>query len=162
MDKRQIGTVLVMNGIGLDFQIDAFRGRLILQKAIYLAQAAKVDLGYYYNWYLHGPYCQALADDAFAIKSELSQETHETSGWKLDDDSAEKLEQLKTLFREEDREKRALHLELLASVHFLVSRQQMASNDEQRLTETLKRFDKDFTEQDVKAALGELREHKLL
>ncbi len=162
MDKRQIGTVLVMKGIGLDFLVDTFPDRLILQKAQYLAQAAKVNIGYYFNWYLHGPYCQALADDAFAIDPDPSGETPEISKWKLDNDSAETLEQLKALFSETDRGKLALKLELLASVHFLINRQQMASDKAQQLTDTLKRFDKNFTKQQVKTAVGELCERNLL
>lgn len=125
MDKKQIGAKLVMDDLHLPFEIDQFDDRLILQKAIYLAQATGVDLGYYYRWYLHGPYCPALAKDGFAIKVELEQKIDESKRWHLDESSANKLDRLRPLLAESDRRALSRKLELLASVHFLVDRGQV-------------------------------------
>jgi len=54
MDRQQIGVKLTTDSLKLPFQIGTFEDRLIMQKAVYLAQAAGVNLGYYYHWYLHG------------------------------------------------------------------------------------------------------------
>jgi len=56
MDRQQIGVKLTIDGLNLPFKIDGFQDRLIMQKSVYLAQAAGVHLGYYYHWYLYGPY----------------------------------------------------------------------------------------------------------
>ena len=63
MDRQQIGVKLAIDGLKLPFVIDTFMDRLIMQKAVYLAQAAGVNLGYYYHWYLHGPYSPSLTRD---------------------------------------------------------------------------------------------------
>ena len=41
--------------------------KLAVQKITYLAQAYGVDLGYEFEWYLRGPYCRQVSDDAHAI-----------------------------------------------------------------------------------------------
>jgi len=56
----------------------------------------------------------------------------------------------------------ARKLELLASVHFLIDRRQISRVDTRRITATLERFNKDFSEQDVKRAMEELKAYGLL
>ena len=46
MDRQQIGVKLAIDGLELPFKIDTFMDRLIMQKTVYLAQAAGVNLGY--------------------------------------------------------------------------------------------------------------------
>lgn len=70
MERRQIGLKLVMDKLDLPVTVDSFDDRLILQKAIYLAEASGVRLGYYYRWYLRGPYCPAVAEDGFAVAAD--------------------------------------------------------------------------------------------
>ena len=48
MDRQQIGVKLAVDGLGLKFKIDTFMDRLIMQKAVYMAQAKGVNLGYFY------------------------------------------------------------------------------------------------------------------
>ena len=178
MDRKQIGLALGMRALGLDFTTDSFTDRLILQKAIYLAQAAGINLGYYHRWYLYGPYCSTLAEDAFAVEMEISPDEDESKGWKFDDASQDRANTLRGWVRgdvpPEDREALAKRLELLASVHFLIDRKQVKLNRTQarrgnvtpgnvtEITETLHRFGKDFDETQVKEALGELTENGLL
>lgn len=162
MDRQQIGVKLAIDGLKLPFKIDTFMDRLIMQKAVYLAQAAGVNLGYFYHWYLHGPYSPSLTRDEFAIAMDISAEMDESKGWKLDDKSSERLEKLGSIFAEPEREKLARKLELLASVHFLIDREQVCGVDVGQITETLKRFNKDFSEDEVKAAIEELKAHDLL
>ena len=162
MDRQQIGLKLTVDGLKLPFQINTFEDRLILQKAVYLAQAAGVNLGYYYHWYLYGPYSPSLTRDEYAIGYELSQDADDSEGWKLDDESAERLKKLQNLIPKGDRSEVRQKLELLASVHFLVSRRQVRQNDAGEITATLKRFNKDFSEEDIKKALRELIDYGLL
>ena len=48
--------------------MDTFNGRIVFQKRIQLLQSFGIDLGYYYNWYLRGPYCSDLAKNGFELK----------------------------------------------------------------------------------------------
>jgi len=162
MDRQQIGLMLTVKGLDLPFQINTFEDRLILQKAVYLAQAAGINLGYYYHWYLHGPYCPSLTRDEYDIGYELSQDVDDSEGWKLDDESLQKLNKLKNLIPTNDRAGIRLKLELLASVHFLINRGQVRQNDTREITATLGRFNKNFSEEEVQDALRELIDYGLL
>jgi len=162
MDRQQIGVKLTIDGLNLPFKVGIFEDRLIMQKAVYLAQAAGVHLGYYYHWYLHGPYSSSLTRDEFAIDTGISVGLDESKGWKLDDSSSQRLEGIRSIFTEPERAKLAKRLELLASVHFLVDRGQVSKVDTKRITATLRRFNKNFREEEVKAALGELKSYGLL
>lgn len=162
MDRQQIGVKLTVNGLELQFQIGTFQDRLIMQKAIYLAQAAGVNLGYYYHWYLYGPYSPSLTRDEFAIAMDISADLDESKGWKLDDTSSRRLKEMQAIFKEPKRDKLAKKLELLASAHFLIDRKQVSGVNTKQITETLKRFNKDFSEEDVSKSLGELKTYGLL
>ena len=162
MDRQQIGVKLAIDGLNLPFKIDGFQDRLIMQKSVYLAQAAGVNLGYYYHWYLYGPYSPSLTRDEYSIATDVSVGLDESEGWKLDDRSSQRLERIRGIFTEPERDKLAKKLELLASVHFLIERKQVSKVDTNRITTTLKLFKKDFSEEDVKRALGELKTYGLL
>ena len=162
MDRQQIGVKLAIDGLNLPFKIDGFQDRLILQKAVYLAQAAGIHLGYYYHWYLYGPYCPSLTRDAYSITGEISQGVDESQAWKLDDGSLSRLHRLQDIIVRNTRRDESRHLELLAAVHFLINRKQVNGEDTKEITDTLKRFGKDFSEEEVKEALGELINYGLL
>ena len=162
MDRQQISVKLAVDGLNLPFKIDGFMDRLVMQKAVYLAQAAGVNLGYYYHWYLHGPYSPSLTRDEFAAAMDISAGMDESEGWKLDESSVQRLEGIRAIFSEPERDKLARKLELLASVHFLIDRRQVSKVNTKRVTATLKRFGKDFSEEEVKGTLDELKVYGLL
>ena len=161
MDRKQIGLKLTIDALGLPFKISSFEDRLILQKAVYLAQAGGVNLGYFYHWYLYGPYSSSLTRDAYAIECEVREGLDESKGWELDKGSQTKLERLKGLMTGGSTSDKRQQLELLGSVHFLVDRKQVRPNDVEGITATLKRFKKDFSKEKVEAALGDLTKHGL-
>jgi len=111
MDRQQIGLKLALNALGQDLDLSSFDQRLILQKTIYLVQAANVDLGYSFHWYLRGPYSPALTRDAFGVQAELTQNADDLNDWKLDSVSLERLDRLRGLLRAVPDTKRATHLE---------------------------------------------------
>lgn len=162
MDRRQIALKLTMDRLGLRFAIDRFNDRLVLQKAVYLAQAAGIGLGYHYRWYLYGPYSPALTRDAYAVAMDLAAGNDESKGWRLDETSVERLEGVKPLFCEEDRGELPRWLELLASVHFLLVQEQVPEGSVSALRERLLAYEKDFSDEEVGQALGELRANELL
>lgn len=162
MDRKQIALKLTIKGLGLPFKIDTFEDRLILQKAVYLAQAIGVNLGYYYQWYLHGPYCPSLTRDEYAVAGELAWDFDESKGWTLDSVSRGRLKNLTNLIEKSERRELSRKLELLASVHFLVSRKQVHSSESKEILTTLKNFEKDFSEEEVREAMRELQKYELL
>ena len=84
MTKGRILLKLILDEIGLGkLELDAFSKRLNLQKRIYLLQLTGIDLGYRYNWYLRGPYCPSLTQDAFLLKDEISANEKDYEEYKL-------------------------------------------------------------------------------
>jgi uncharacterized protein YwgA len=162
MNRQQIAVKLTLDKLGLDCSMKSFENRLILQKAVYLCQAAGVNLGYYYQWYLYGPYSPSLTRDAYTVAEAVGQEMDDSVGWKLDQSSTRRLKIVKILIPEDEKTEIKRQLELLASVHFLVNRQQVSGGNAKEITETLHRFKKDFREEEVKTALETLKENGLL
>jgi uncharacterized protein YwgA len=162
MDRQQIGLKLTLDSLGLSARLNTFAERLILQKATYLAQAAGVQLGYHYNWYLRGPYSPSLTRDAFAVADEVARNSDDLAGWSLDTTSKQRLRQLAPLLdkKRQDTEAFARHLELLASIHFLWTNRgaDLGAAD---LKTILKRYGKDFTEKQIQEAVQELTAHGL-
>lgn len=162
MNKQQIGTKLTLDALGVSLDLRTFDERLIVQKTVYLAQAAGVDRGYSFRWYLRGPYSPELTRDAFSLHADLEAGLDESSGWVLDDNTLKRLTQIGRLMPIGDTPAKARELELLASVHFLVKHRQVANADAGELVALLKRYEKDFSESEVARALAQLYENQLL
>jgi uncharacterized protein YwgA len=62
------GFIKALEDIGFNFNVNRFNHRLKLQKYVYLARRYGIDLGYYYNLYIRGPYSPELANDYYSIK----------------------------------------------------------------------------------------------
>lgn len=170
MDPRQISCLLVLKSLGIDPSIDSFNKRLIVQKSIYLSQALGLKLGYHYRWYLRGPYCSALAQDLYSAIEDPEGMDDINSRWSLDAKSKQRLGGLgkilccdpSTQSGQDPVKMQARHVELLASVHFLIDRQRVAKSDVSAMTKTLKAFGKNFDGQEVKKAINQLKTAQLL
>ena len=161
MDRQQIAMKLTLEALELSLSVETFNERLVVQKAICLAQAAGSTLGYHFRWYLRGPYSPALTRDAFAVVSEIASDTDESQRWRLDDHSTARLKKLRALIPQVPAD-RPQKLELLASVYYLVSKGQVTGQDVDALRQKLKKFGKPFTEGKIRGALKELGEHDLI
>ena len=161
MTQREIGLKLTLDALGVRLRIVSFDDRLILQKTIYLARAAGIDLGYGYSWYLRGPYSSDLTQDAFSLAAPGTAD-EDLSGWELDPQSQKRLSKLRTLFDNLRRNGRARELELLASVHYLVQRSELPAGDAEGLAHRLTCLGKTFSAVDVERAVDSLAEHELL
>lgn len=64
LDRYEMAAIL--NDIG-NFDMSNFKGRLTLQKTVFLLQSFGLNLGYVFEWYLHGAYCPTLASDGYAM-----------------------------------------------------------------------------------------------
>jgi hypothetical protein len=67
MDKRSIVLSLVLDRLGIT-DISTVENRMAIQKAVYLAQANGLPLGYNYGWYVKGPYSPMLTRDYYALQ----------------------------------------------------------------------------------------------
>ena len=147
MNRRQIALKLVMSQLGIPPTLDSFDDRLILQKKIYLAQQAGVDLGYHYYWYLRGPYSRALVGDAYDM--ELT--TRPPRGWCLDEETKQKLSILRDFF---DKLRNASKsFELYASVLFAIATGQAKRNNLQGIFQLMKNAGKNFSKNEIKKSL---------
>lgn len=163
MDRQQIGMKLALDALGIPLKLSTFNDRLILQKAIYLAQAGGIHLGYSYRWYLRGPYSPGLTRDAFSAAGEIDREEDESAGWTLDAGSQGRAKRLRDLIGgEAPRRKRSERLELLASVHYLVTRGYNPPKSPAQVAAALQNLDKPFAEDSVSEALKELQKYGLL
>ena len=157
MNRRQIALKLVLEELGVPETMDSFDDRLILQKAIYLAQQAGIPLGYHYYWYLRGPYSRELTADAFAMLGEAP------AGWSLDEGSKQKLGKLNEFFSELKTEPNPVKaFELFASVLFAVVTGQAQAGDGNRITQLMHAAGKNFSLDEVNVAVLRLREQKFL
>jgi hypothetical protein len=161
MDRQQIGLKLSLDALGLPARLDSFPDRLTLQKAVYLAQAAGVQLGYSYNWYLRGPYSPALTRDAFAVVAELNQGADDSRGSRLDPASLQRLGKLRKLIESIPAAERPARLELLASVGFLLRTPAAQGKDAGELQAILSRFGKSYSVEQIQRAIQELKQHGL-
>ena len=157
MSSRLIALNVLLRELEVPFNIQSLRSRKTIQKAIYLAQAAGIDLGYRYGWYVHGPYSPGLTTDYYET-SPLTKAESEKKRFKQP--LMERAAHLKSLFQPPsgvDLEKPEW-MELLSSVHYLLSIRRVS---EQALPQALadeKRALAPFGDQ----ALLKLREFKLL
>lgn len=158
MDRQQIGLKLALDALGKELSLDDFNDRLALQKTIYLIQAGGVHLGYDYGWYLRGPYSRGLTRDAFAVRAHGPEEV---KGWKLDPQSLTRLASLREAFASWSVGRCERHLELLASVHFILETRQGRADDLAGLRQTLSKSNKDFSEADIGQAIEDLKRHDL-
>ena len=121
MNSSHILLKLLLDEIGFrDLKIGTFTARKILQKKIYLFQLTGIDLGYRYNWYLHGPYSPALADDVFSLREEIEYDD-EFNDYELNSETKEKFGTLTKLevLPEHQQTSKDEWLELVASLHYL-------------------------------------------
>lgn len=120
MSPSQIVTKLVLDALGQPMELGAFDRRLEIQKKVYLAQLAGVDLGYRFGWYLRGPYCRELTSDVFQIREQLEGGDND---WKREDlrpSVRKNLEGAKRIWANRPSDvKETDWLELLASLHYL-------------------------------------------
>ena len=120
MRESLVALKLVLDNLGVPSAVSKLDERMLVQKAVYLAKAAGVDLGYSYGWYVYGPYSPPLTRDYFALDEALATE-EPPSDVALQQDVARSLGGARALLNVPDgvdlqREKWA---ELVASLIFL-------------------------------------------
>lgn len=121
MKDDLIALKMVLDRMGLQLTLSDFDNRLLLQKAVYLLQLARIDLGYRYSWYIRGPYCSELTKDLFDLYTDQKNIGELAEDYTLSKDVEPLLEKAKNLLKKPaDIELSDAHwYELLASLHYL-------------------------------------------
>jgi uncharacterized protein YwgA len=130
MRESLVALDLVLDELGVPTKVDTFRDRKLVQKAVYVAKAAGVDLGYAYGWYVHGPYSPALTRDYFALDEARETEPppkHATLQKQVKDALA-KGRDLLTVPKDVDLSP-AEWAELIASLLFLYEERRLSANE---------------------------------
>jgi uncharacterized protein YwgA len=153
--------------LGVPPRIKTLNDRIRVQKAIYLAQAAGADLGYDYNWYVHGPYSPELANDYYKLSEAIfmkqipgtDPEVH-MDGPKLKDSYTATLKSLAPIIAPPENFDRPQEdwLELVSSLHFLQKKKSMAVEAARQIIEKQKTHLAQYVDQ----AQEKLREVNLL
>lgn len=164
MERQQILLAKSLEAAQIPLNVSTFDDRLILQKAVYLLQAAGIQLGYRFRWYLKGPYSPDMTASAFGIVNEGESGAQELKGWKLDEQSTRIAQQLQPLLYRpgESKTDQARRLELLASALFLFKTRQAAPDDAAGTAAILQKNGKNFIADDVGRAVEEMRGYGLL
>ncbi|MCB1098190.1 MAG: hypothetical protein KDN22_21645 [Verrucomicrobiae bacterium] len=163
MNRRQIGLKLALETAGRQLEIDTFDNRLALQKLVYLLKHGGIHLGYSFGWYLRGPYSPSLTEDAFNLVAEQKAGSADLAGWAFDEASARRAQSLAKLWENIPEIRLPRHLELLASVHYVLDNRWLPGDaDPATISETLKKYNKEFSPDEVSSALVRLRETGLL
>lgn len=122
MNPARVELKLVLDQAGItQVNLNTFSQRFNIQKRVYLIQLMGCDLGYRYGWYIKGPYCRELTEDAFTLRDELLSGDTDHEGFDLADESKAWIETAQKLWvapampmvSDDD------WLELLASLHYL-------------------------------------------
>jgi hypothetical protein len=127
VDDAYVALKLVLDELAIAPGVQTVADRKTLQKVVYLGQAAGVDLGYRYNWYRMGPYSPGLTRDYFGL-AEAIQGGEKAEAFELQRAARERLDTVKSLLRVPAEVELGLAdwLELLASVHFLMTRRRLS------------------------------------
>jgi uncharacterized protein YwgA len=121
VEKRLLLLKLVLDELGVPVDPSSLDSRKSMQKAVYLAQAMNVPLGYRFNWYVMGPYSPMLTEDYYNPTLQSAEDGEAA----LRSDIKARLKQLQVLIDSPSGEgiPRTDWLELLASWHYLRSAQ---------------------------------------
>ncbi|MEI8698222.1 hypothetical protein [Mesorhizobium sp. ISC15] len=121
MDTRLTVLSAFLRALGQPLDIATKDDRLRTQKAVYLGQLTGVDLGYRYNWYVHGPYSPSLTQDYYALDALSGESRAQANQTFLNAATIQKLAGALPLFQIPAGVNLQLHnwLELLCSWHYL-------------------------------------------
>ena len=119
MNNIDIANALIFQHLGI--HKDNFDDRLIAQKKIYLLQVLGIDLGYHYNWYLHGPYSPSLTNYMYANWDWIQESEEVLRPYKLSDRASDNVQRVNRLAQQSTKADlgEAAWYELLASLHYI-------------------------------------------
>lgn len=146
----------IANGLvfkSLNVEKDTFDQRLLSQKKVFLLQELGVDIGYSYNWYIHGPYSPNLATYIYNTLDLLN--SQDFSNYSVSETVQEKINLVNAFADSKpDSLSEPSWYELLASVLFIKKRWKPAVEDE---FGTLVKYKPQFTREHFDSATLQLQ-----
>jgi len=97
--------------------VEDLKKRKVLQKTIYILQEMGFKFRYNYNWYIHGPYSSALADDAYELQNNKEYYEQEAENYHFRGNTKLIIDKFKESFKGKTDDEE--WLELVASLLFL-------------------------------------------
>ncbi|MCJ7632011.1 hypothetical protein MUP77_06410 [Candidatus Bathyarchaeota archaeon] len=143
MTERYEKLVSALGELGLKANIQTFSERKRIQKLVYFMEEFGVKLGFTFGWYLHGPYSPALTQELYDDSNQTSENTVSTISLPERRD----LHRLKD-FLQEDIES-SDSLELLVSLHYLLSEGHNAGCSDKNIIEVLKQKKPFFSDNEI-------------
>jgi len=128
--------------LGIDLRIETFIERKLIQKIVYLLQVFGVDFGFYYDWYLHGPYSPGLTRILYDIVQSGSFPHKELSGLEI-----ARIDKLKSFLGDQIRSPD--RLELLVSIHYLQGRAEAIGASDQEVMKLIKKLKPYYSDKEI-------------
>lgn len=164
MNNIDIARGLVFQKLGISKE--SFDDRLKSQKKVYLLQSLGTNLGYDYNWYIHGPYSPTLTDDIYNNIDVLS--SADFSQYKIKETVAENINLVNRLTEEQhDKLTDASWYELLASLLYIARNKESwkissGQNQEQEIFQKLLEYKPQYNEKQCKNAFQVLCDNQFI
>jgi len=144
-------------------KLDGFSDRLTLQKRVYLLQHFGIDLGYRYNWYVHGPYSPSLTEEAYGLSATVSEVRKLSEGYQLSPDAKKRIGEYRRFEDDLPEQDLPRSLEIAASIHFLKHVGFVPGGiTRERIMKELSERGKDFSDDEVDRIWSMLSKHDLL
>jgi len=137
MEARLLVIKKILDTLGVPTSIETVSDRIRLQKAMYFAQRAGIDLGYNYGWYRRGPYSPRLTRDYYELQDALALAGGKAESANLVGSATGLLNTLRPMMQVPSGVplKPHLWLELLAAVDYLENVTHMSEKESDELLE---------------------------
>ena len=129
--------------LGIESNHDSFADRKRLQKITYLLEKGGVDLGFGFNWYLHGPYSPSLTRVLY--KEDLDEMKRDVLE---DKDDKKRILALKDSLGSDL--KSSDTLELIASLHYIITLGKLQNKSDEEIYQLFRELKPFFSEDDTK------------
>lgn len=137
---------------------DNFEQRLVSQKKVYLLKSLGVELGFSFNWYIHGPYSPRLTTYLYDNLEILS--TFDYDNYELDNDVINKLNQINSIQEHKlDTMSESSWYELVASITYLYKQNNIAGDG---LFNLLRKYKPQFNKNEFDGAIECLKSLKII
>ena len=128
---------------GIEPSLETFDNRLQLQKLTYLLEVFGMDLGFRFNWYLHGPYNRFVTKVLFdSDKAESEREVEDVFT-----NEKKKLSILKEFLGSDINSSRTL--ELIVSLHYLLVLGKRSGVKDEQIVKQLHDLKPYFSEEEI-------------
>lgn len=146
-DKTALRLVAALRELGIQPSIETFAQRKTIQKLVYFLEVFGVNLNFRFGWYLHGPYSSSVTHVLYDNSETLKMAPDSSA---LNADERGKIAELRSFLGDDILSPDLL--ELLVSIHFLLSTIKGSDYTEKDAMDTLRKLKPSFSEKQVQSA----------